>query len=171
MRSTAFRRSAPIALVLCVSAFISIEAPADEKRPPRRQAAEQLVGGAKKRVAEVLNAASNKPAAEAPTSAKTPPAPAAPAAPAATATPAKEDSNATVKGDSAKGAAKAEPAKPHKDRAGRATAERDSSEKKPAAEKEERNDEPVRGPRLPVWPGITMANPSAGNIGMLAAAY
>jgi hypothetical protein len=162
--------AAPLALAVMMSTVTFIEAvdAAEQKRPTLLQAVERFVGGAKKQAAEKLSGAPKKAAAEAP------PAEARPEA----ATTARADSGGAkaTQADSAKStpprsdAERVKGAKDSKDpRPAKGAPERDTAAKKTPGEKEEVKDEaPVRGPRLPVWPGITLANPAAPQI-LLAA--
>ncbi len=165
-----FRAAVPVALLVMVSSMVFSDAPGadDSKRParrqaagsevgaPRRQAAGKSVGAPKRRAASRGSAAAAQAARAAATRATTSPA----------------DSGTTAVRDSS-GAAPA--AAPHDSATGHAAAQggkgaagRDTTAQKPDRD-EPRDEAPVHGPRLPVWPGISLANPSAGH-DMVAAA-
>lgn len=166
MRTIRFRQAAPVAVLVMLVSIAPLDAGgADEtRRPARRQAADGVVGAPKTQAAGVTVGAPRKQAAGVAAghhagAAKAPPTPAQ----ADSAHPAVADTGAArAAADSTHGRAK--PAKP-------AGAGRDSSANKPAPEREEVKEEhPVRGPRMPIWPGISHASPSAGHE-MLAAAW
>lgn len=178
MRTIRFRHAAPLAVLMMLVSMAPFDAGgADEtKRPARRQAADGVMGAPKRQAAGVTVGAPRKQVAGAAVGAPKRRPEGHPAG-AATARAAHADSaqapapdsgaaRGAVHSDSTHGHAK--PAKP----ATRAGADRDSSAKpaKPAERDEPKEEPPVRGPRMPIWPGISHANPSAGHE-MLAAAW
>jgi len=154
MAGIRFRYAAPAALLVMLVSMPLIDidpsTAGESKRPERRQAAERTVGAPKKQAAGV---GAGSGGAVAP--------PTTQASPADTA----GRDTSTAKPDSA-----GRHAKPAKAQA-KGQVERDSTARKPQAEKEDvREEAPLRGPRLPIWPGISDTNPSAGR-DLLAAAW
>jgi hypothetical protein len=166
MTTIRFRNAAPVAVLMMLVSMTSFDAggAGESRRPARRQAADGVGGAPKKQAAERVGGAPKRQAAERHAgAARARPAASAPADSAQASAP-DSAAKSAVRADSTDGRMK--PAKS----GARAGAERDSSGKKAHAERDEPKEEPpVRGPRLPIWPGISLANPSAGHEKLAAA--